>query len=193
MVVPAQVENSSPILLVITEAYVEAGEVVTSGGTTGKGKYVPFTDEGELIREVKFTAKATNQSAYPITLFSVAIQNPAFLSDEVMIVGLSRKSEPDEHWADLKYVMKPQDALTFSATLYIRERKNGRELMDHLSDFRLKVLVIMYESKRATIARWQDDSDELGVRGTIGGGIDDSEGLLTTVSYVYPKSARRGD
>ena len=199
MMVPVKYENPSPIPLFITEAYVEAGELMTSGGADGEGVYVPFTDQGELVRELKFTTKAINQSEYPIIQLDVAIQNPVFIPDDGMKIILYREpdQDDDEAWADRacrNYLINPQEIFSFMAPFYVKDKQDDLELMDYLPDFQLKVVGIKYEAQRDKVDSWSDDlMAEWAKRGWLSSTVYIPGGPQIDTVYVYPKNFPRKD
>jgi TonB family protein len=136
-VTPVQLENEADAPLVITEAAAEisAPYETTLKGTRGDGQEVTLINKWEKARLVKLTLKFVNKSDHTITQCIVRILNPAFLSDESILVGSSLWIR-NPGWP---LEIKPQETFTVTTDFPLADRRNGQELADHLSGFRVKV------------------------------------------------------
>jgi TonB family protein len=162
--VPVKYENEPDAPLAITDAHAVAGEPreMTLEGYTFNGYKVQLIGKGEKARRINFTVKMVNQSDRNVRQFIVKIQNPAFLSEESILthsalIKLPRnifsnnpQQTPTSIGANPSVVplggditeIKPQETYTFTTTIPFNDRKNGVELMSHLSDFRLKIVEV---------------------------------------------------
>ena len=160
MALPVQIVTTPPFPLVVTEVSVEPGELEVSGGLSPGGLYVPFTDQGELVRKLILSARVNNQSTYPVTQLDFAIQFPTSLPDDVIKIMLYREADDDHSgwWERVtkSRLLEPQAELAFRAVFYVRQRKD-LELTSNLSDVHLRVVGIKYEAKKGRIDQWWDE------------------------------------
>jgi TonB family protein len=134
---PVQPENEADTPLEIMEASVEIGAPYETSlkGLKSDGQEVALIDKGEKARRVKLTLKMVNKSDYKVVQFLAKLLNPGFLSNESILVGSdSSFSQPIPH-----IEIKPQETFTFTTDLPLADRKNGQELANHLSGFRVKI------------------------------------------------------
>lgn len=140
--VPVRYDNEPDAPVVVTEAYLEAGEPreMTLEGLVGDGSKVTLIGKGEKARRIKFISRLLNRSDRTVRQFILKIQNPAFFPDESILVT-SGDIKPSG-----SFKLGPQQVFTFTTSLPITDRKNGLELMSHLSDFRLIIAETLFES-----------------------------------------------
>jgi TonB family protein len=134
---PVQPENEADTPLEITEASVEIGEPYESTlrGLKSDGQEVALIDKGEKARRIKLTLKMVNKSDYKVVQFIARLLNPGFLSNESILVDShSAFSQPVPH-----IEINPQETFTFTTDLPLAARKDGQELANHLSGFRVKI------------------------------------------------------
>lgn len=133
---PAHPENEAATPLEITEASVEISAPYETGLKGLRGdKEVTLIDKGEKARRFKLTLKMVNKSDHTIVKFIVRLFNPGFLSDDSILVGsdysLSHSGPPIN--------INPQETFTFTTDLPLADKRNGQELGNHLSGFRVKM------------------------------------------------------
>jgi TonB family protein len=150
--IPVKFENETDSPLAITEAQIVAGEPreMTLEGTTFDGKKVRLIHSGEKGRRIRFTVKLFNRSDRDIWQFIVRIQNPPYLSEESILTTASLHLPASfRNLPNLRQAagspgevseIKPQETYTFTTTIPFNERKNNVELMNHLSDFQVKIV-----------------------------------------------------
>jgi TonB family protein len=136
---PLRFENNSQLPAAITEAalyVIESSQVTasTTPATTTDGTKVP--ENNVAMRQLRFTAKIANQSAQPITHLRLAIENPTALPNQIITIlcrihGKENRLNPNDHFA-------------FSRLITLEEKRYDKELMSHLSDFRVKVIGVSY-------------------------------------------------
>ncbi|HKX33593.1 MAG TPA: energy transducer TonB, partial [Blastocatellia bacterium] len=97
-------------------------------------------------RDLTFTAKIVNRSAYPITHLRLAIENPSFLPNHLITI-VCRLSGAAEKTANHNQPLKPNDLFTFSRKLPVEDKRDDQELLKHLSGFRLRVIGVSYSSE----------------------------------------------
>jgi len=132
-----QLENEADTPLEITEASVEIGAPYETSlkGLKSDGQEVALIDKGEKARRIKLTLKMVNKSNYKVVQFIARLFNPGFLSDDSILIGSNSSfSQPIPH-----VEIKPQETFAFTTDLPLAARKNGQELANHLSGFRVKI------------------------------------------------------
>ena len=147
---PVQSENEADTPLEITEASVEIGAPYETSlkGLKSDGQEVALINKGEKARRIKLTLKMVNKSDYKVVQFLAKLLNPGFLSNESILVGSdSSFSQPVPH-----IEIKPQETFTFTTDLPLADRKNGQELANHLSDFRVKIAEVVIS--KAVYKKW---------------------------------------
>jgi TonB family protein len=182
LVVIVGYENSQAFPIVISEAHAEVGKTRLSNEGEGVSNDLRYTSRGEWIRDVKFTAKMVNQSSYPVTQLDLIIEAPGFFSDPLMIIvfadpelvlGPSPRSS----------VVDPYEVFDFHARFPI---KDSPELMNRLSDFRLKVVAMEYETENGPVGWEEDIRYEFALRGIGGMTVPGPAGLDTSLELVDP-------
>lgn len=147
---PVQYENPPQLPAAITEAYLQVGEPYEE--KLNWPKEITDRNPGALPdkapprRDLRFTAKIANQSAFPITQFRLAIENPAFLPNQIITI-VCRLSGATQRTANNNQPLKPNEFFTFSRKLSLEDSQGDRELVKHVSDFRLKVIGVSYSSQ----------------------------------------------
>lgn len=143
---PIEFENLPEIPLVITGAQLSIGEsrLMTDGGADpGRGASHQAA-RGEMARDVKFIADLVNRSDRRVTELLVEIRNPSFWANEP--VNIISKPSADSGAPDKQRVVDPQESFRFEIQLPLQERKGDRDLMNHLSDFKIRVTGVKFES-----------------------------------------------
>jgi len=182
-VVTVRYENSQAFPVVISEAHAEVGNPRLSSEWEGLSNDLTFTSRGESIRDVKFTAKMMNQSSHPVTQLDLIIEAPGVFSDPLLIIV----------YADPELVLGPSprssvvdqyEVFDFHAGFPI---KDGPELMNRLSDFRLKIVAIEYETENGPVGWEEDIRYEFALRGMSSMTVPGPAGLSTSVEIVHPE------
>jgi TonB family protein len=143
---PMRFENLSEIPLVITEARLSVGEarLMTDGGVDPGGKASQLAVRGDMARDVELVAGLVNQSDRRVTELQVEIQNPSFWADEP--VNIISKPSANSDAPGKQGVVDPQGSFTFETQLPLQEKKGGLDLMNHLYDFKIRVIGVKFES-----------------------------------------------
>src|SRR5262249_37559801 len=151
--VPVQLENDPDAPLVITEAGAELSapyETILKG-TKGDGQEVTLINKGEKARRIKLTLQMFNKSNLTVIHSTVRLLNPDFLSDESILIS-SRLWIRNPGWP---LEIKPQETFTVTTDLPLADRRNGQELANHLSGFRVKVVEATF-THQASQAWWTE-------------------------------------
>jgi len=154
---PIQYENLPEIPLVITGAQLSVGEVrlisdggfdpgarLISDGIDPDRKSSPRAARGEMARDFKFIADLVNQSDRRVTELLVEIRNPSFWANETVNIISKPSASPDA--PDKQRVVGPQESFMFESQLPLRDRKGDLNLMNHLYDFKIRVIGVKFES-----------------------------------------------
>jgi TonB family protein len=140
-----QYENLPEIPLVITGAQLSAGESrLISGGGDPDNMSSPLAARGEMARDFKFIADLMNQSDRRVTEFLVEIRNPSFWANEPVNIISKPSGSPDA--PDKQRVVGPQESFRFENQLPLREKKGDLNLMNHIYDFKIRVIGVKFES-----------------------------------------------
>ena len=146
---PMQFENPPEIPLVITEARLSIGEAraITSDGVRPDGERVRVMyKEGEM-RDAEILLNLANQSGRRITEFAIHIQNASFwpkMSTEIISVRqASADAAPGAQGA-----IEPQGILAFKTNLLLKEKEGDRNLMNHLNDFKVKIVGVKFDFEK---------------------------------------------
>jgi TonB family protein len=166
--VPVQFENNSQLPAAITDAYLEVGErretAVKFPGRTPDSDKPTLPEMIDVRRDLRFHAKIVNQSTYPITQLRLAIENPSFLPNQIITI-ICRLSGGAEKAVSKNNGLNPNDLFNFSRRMSFEDKKNGQELVNHVSDFRLKVIGVSYSSEddQIWLQSFLTDYDEEGM------------------------------
>jgi len=141
---PAQFENLPDIPLVITDARLSVGEsrVMTNGDPDKLPSHLAV--RGETARDVEFVANLVNQGDRRVTAFMVEIQNPAFWRNSplsTMANPITNSSAPGKQG-----IVDPQESFTFKTQLPLQDKKDDRDLMNHIYDFNIRITGVKFES-----------------------------------------------
>jgi len=145
--VPVQFENAAEIPLVITEAVLSFGELhaATLSGTTSSGMTISMTRKGESMRDFDFMVKMLNQGDRRITEVAVEVGNGPLM--RMSCHTIARSSAPD---ADSRpQGVGAQEPSIFKLRVQLEETIEGETVMNHLHDFRLKMLGVKFEGEAA--------------------------------------------
>src|SRR5262245_12869962 len=143
---PMRFENLPEIPLVITEARLSVGEarVMTEGGVDPDRRASHRAVRGEMARDVELFAGLVNQSDRRVTELMVEIQNPSFWANEPVNIISKPSASSDE--PGKQRVVDPQGSFTFETQLPLQEKKGDLDLMNHLYDFKIRVMGVKFES-----------------------------------------------
>ena len=143
---PMRFENLPEIPLVITEARLSVGEarVMTEGGVDPDRRASHRAVHGEMARDVELVAGLVNQSDRRVTELMVEIQNPSFWANEP--VNIISKPSANSDAPGKQRVVDPQGSFTFETQLPLQEKKGDLDLMNHLYDFKIRVMGVKFES-----------------------------------------------
>jgi TonB family protein len=142
---PIQYENLPEIPLVITGAQLSVGEsrLITDGVDPDR-RSSPLAARGEMARDLKFIADLLNQSDRRVTELLVEIRNLSFWANEPVNIISKPSASPDA--PDKQRVVGPQESFRFENQLPLREKKGDLNLMNHLYDFKIRVIGVKFES-----------------------------------------------
>lgn len=146
---PMQVENLPEIPLVITEARMSTGEAreMTASGVNPQGERVQLTVKGEKVRDVEFVVRMVNQGHRRVTEVSVEIVNAALWPEERFIITTKPMTEV-EALAGAPGVIDPQGSFTLKTSTRFDEKKDGLEMINHLSDFKVRVVGVKFDFEK---------------------------------------------
>lgn len=136
-----QYENNGQLPVTITEAILhvsESSQPVTTAPANATDIGNP-TDNAVGMRPLRFTAKIINQGTYPITQLKLTIENPSALPNQIITIICKIPGAGITQF-------NPNDQFSFSRLMYLEEKRYGKELMNHLSDFRINVIGISSSS-----------------------------------------------
>jgi TonB family protein len=97
-----------------------------------------------MARDFKFIADLMNQSDRRVTEFLVEIRNPSFWANEPVNIISKPSGSPDA--PDKQRVVGPQESFRFENQLPLREKKGDLNLMNHIYDFKIRVIGVKFES-----------------------------------------------
>jgi len=143
---PIQFENLPEIPLFITGAQLSIGEarLMTDGGADPDKRPPHRAVRGEMARDVKFISDLVNQSDRRVTELMVEIQNPSFWANEPVNIISKPSANSDE--AGKQRVVDPQEGFRFETQLPLQEKKGDQDLMNHLYEFKIRVIGVKFES-----------------------------------------------
>ena len=138
------VENPESFPLAVTQAKLSIGEAkaMKTRGRLSGGQQVEVSQPSSQIRQVQLDAQLQNQG--PQGLFKVALEvrNPALYgTDRFMVTSYLGDA------ASKTSVLAPQGVFSLQAPWAIENRMNGQEVMDHLHEFRLRLVGVQYEGE----------------------------------------------
>jgi TonB family protein len=142
-----RVENLPEIPLVIIGAQVSAPEetrLMTDGGDDPNKKSSHRAARGEMARDVAFMVDLVNQSDRRVTELLVEIQNSSFWANEPLSVISKPSANSDA--PDKQRVIAPQESFKIDIRLPLQDRNGDLDLMNHLSDFAIRVTGVKFES-----------------------------------------------
>jgi len=154
---PMQFENPPEIPLVITEARLSVGEAraITADGVRPGGERVRVTyQEGEM-RDAEILLNLVNQSGRRITEFAIHIQNASFWPKRSTEIVSGRRASTDAA-SDAQGVIEPQGSLAYKTRLLLKEKEGDRDLMNHLYDFKVKIVGVKFDSEKDWV--WSSDA-----------------------------------
>lgn len=145
---PVPFENSAEFPLVITQAAMSLGDV-TEAKSTGElpnGHHVEQVHKAEAVRLAMLEAKLQNQSNQRITEIAVQIENAPLWGAELFL-AISKVSPAGDPEAENAGVTEQQGYFKLKAPWEFADKSNGRELMNHLQDFRLRLTGVRFEGE----------------------------------------------
>jgi TonB family protein len=150
--VPMQVENLPDIPLVVTELQASLSEArpVKFQGVAPDGRIVDLTRKDEMERDLNLTVKMFNQGDRPVSGLAILIQNPSFWQGNGAMMFSMTLPESGQT------AIEPQQTFTFEQRERVSERNNEVELMSSISDFRFKIVGVMFEPDKSWI--WAKDT-----------------------------------
>ncbi len=146
---PMGIENLPEIPLVITEARLSVSEAreMTASGVNPQGEKVQLTIKGGRVRDVEFVVTMVNQGQRRVTEISVEIVNAALWPEERFIIT-SKPMTAAEAAAGAPGVIDPQGSFTLKAGTRFDEKKDGLEMINHLSDFKVRAIGVRFDSEK---------------------------------------------
>jgi TonB family protein len=153
VVVPMLFENMPDIPLIVTELQASLGEArpVKFPGVTPDGQIVDLTRKDELERDLNLSVKLFNQSDRIISGIAIQILNPTLWHGEGMDGMLFQSAALSERESGQFINIEPKETFTLNRRESINERINGVELMNSITDFRFRIVGVMFEPDKTWV------------------------------------------
>jgi TonB family protein len=151
---PMGADSLPEIPLVVTEARLSVGEPLsaTAEWVDSEGRKAGPVFQDKNARFVEVVVNVTNQSNRYIAEFAVEMLNEPFWPNDYYVI--TSKSETfgqapkDQAMADKAGAVEPQGSFTLKKTILLDERKDGRDLMNNLYDFKVRVVGVKFDSEK---------------------------------------------
>src|SRR5262249_12407554 len=121
---------------------VGESRIMTNGGDPER-RASHFAVRGETARDVEFVANLVNQSDRRVTAFMVEIENPSYWANQ----PFNTMSNPITNSGNATGQASPQESFKFKTrALPLQEKKDDRDLMGYLNDFKIRITGVKFES-----------------------------------------------
>jgi TonB family protein len=154
VILPMQFENLPGIPLVVIALHASLSEArpVKFQGATSDGQIVDLTRKDEMERDLNLTVRMLNQGDRTVSGLAMQIENPSFWQGNGIMMLSTTLPENESG----QIVIEPHQPFTFKQRERLNERNNGVELMSSISDFRFKIVGVMFEPDKSWI--WAKDA-----------------------------------